>query len=100
MSFVKRFECPLFGGTTVASYMIAFSPIVTNVGIGIAIFSQELSIFVGSLTIFYVYLAWLIFFLAVIAALFMLFTILSCTSQDEGKGWTLDFASLCLSYAA
>ena len=68
--------------------VIRFSPphIVTNVGIGIAIFSQEFSVFeFGSLTIFYVYLAWLIFFLAVIAVLFLLFTILSCTSQDEGK---------------
>ncbi len=58
-------------------------PAVANVGIGIAIFSRSFSVF-SDLTIFWIYLAWIVFFVAVIAALFLIFTVLSCTSQDEG----------------
>ena len=65
---------------------ISLSRSVINVGIGIAIFSETFSRFAPSLTIFYVYLGWIVFFIVVIFVLFLLFSVLSFTSQDEGKG--------------
>lgn len=68
---------------TVAVYHVL--PAVTNVGIGLAIFSQRLSRF-QDLTILYVYLGYLGFFLAIVLGLFMLYTIIAYTSGDEGEG--------------
>ena len=37
------------------------------------------------MTIFWVYIGYLVFFLAVIGVLFLIFTLLSLTSQEAGK---------------
>ena len=57
---------------------------VTNVGIGLAIFSQRLSRF-QDLTIMYVYLGYAGFFLAMVFILFLVYTVIAYTSNEESK---------------
>lgn len=57
---------------------------VTNVGIGLAIFSRGLSRF-QDLTILYVYLGYIGFFLIMIGILFVIFTVIAYTSSDESE---------------
>lgn len=57
---------------------------VTNIALGLVIFSRGISFF-QDLTIFWVYIGFLIFFLVLIGVLFLVFTLLSVFSQDEGE---------------
>ena len=62
---------------------------VTNIALGLVRFGPS-SFFVDSnpLTIFWVYIGFLIFFLVLIGVLFLVFTLLSLFSQDEGELYT------------
>ena len=57
---------------------------MTNVGLGLSIFSERLSRF-QDLTILYVYLGYVGFFLAMILLLFLIYTIIAYTSSDESE---------------
>ena len=59
---------------------------VTNIALGLVQFGPS-SFFADSnrLTIFWVYIGFLIFFLVVIGVLFLVFTLLSIFSQDDGE---------------
>lgn len=60
-----------------------------NVGIGLTLFGEFFSIFMNGsgnpLTLLYVYVGWVVFFVALIIVLFILFTGISCISTEEGK---------------
>ena len=63
---------------------------MVNVGIGLALFSQGFSIFATSFTLAYIYIAWAVFFIAMILVLFMIYTVLALTSTEEGERETSD----------
>jgi hypothetical protein len=68
---------------------------VTNIALGLERFGP--SSFFGEsnpLTIFWVYIGFLIFFLVVIGVLFLVFTLLSLFSQDEGEPWPVRFCAI------
>ena len=62
---------------------------VTNIGLGLSIFSPMTRF--GNLTIFWVYLAFVIFFVVMVGVLLIVFSILTCQAEEESQHSTSVF---------
>ena len=68
---------------------------VTNIGLGLSIYSSRDSRF-GNLTIFWVYLGFVVFFIVMVGVLLVVFSILSFSSDKAGQHFTSVFVLFLL----